>query len=130
MARSASVLISQEGLASATSANGVARNGTSVSLATMAAGSLSIAAQATIVTSSVVATFKPQVSLDNSTWFDVKLSNNAANVTLAASGSLALQLGDLSGWKFFRIVATLSGASTAAGDLTQVNYIARKFGSA
>jgi hypothetical protein len=130
MARSASVQISQVGLASATSANGVARNGTSVSLATMAAGSLSIAAQATIVTGSVVATFKPQVSLDNTNWFDVKLSNNAANVTLAATGSLALQLSDLSGWKFFRCVATLSGAATAAGDLTQVDYIARKFGSA
>jgi hypothetical protein len=130
MARSASVQTAQVGLASATSANGVARNGTSISLATVAAGSLSIAAQATIVTGSVVATYKPQVSLDNSTWFDVKLSNNAANVTLTASGALALQLMDLSGWKFFRCVATLSGAATAAGDLTQVDYVYRKFGSA
>lgn len=130
MARSASVQTAQVGLASDTSLNGVARLGNSISLATVAAGSLSVAAQATIVTSSVVATFKPQVSLDNSTWFDVKLSNNAANVTLAASGALALQLADLSGWKFFRVVATLSGAVTAAGDLTQVDYVYRKFGSA
>ena len=130
MARSASVQTAQVGLASDTSLNGVARLGNSISLATVAAGSLSVAAQATIVTGSVVATFKPQVSLDNSTWFDVKLSNNAANVTLAASGALALQLADLSGWKFFRVVATLSGAATAAGDLTQVDYVYRKFGSA
>ena len=130
MARSASVQTLQTGLASATSANGVARNGTANSLATTAAGSLSIAASATIVTGSVVATFKPQVSLDNSTWYDVKLSNNAANVTLAATGDLALQLMDLSGWKFFRVVATLSGAVTAAGDLTSVSYVYRKFGSA
>ena len=130
MARSASVQTLQTGLASATSANGVARNGTSISLATVAAGSLSVAASATIVTGSVVATFKPQVSLDNSTWYDVKLSNNAANVTLAATGDLALQLMDLSGWKFFRVVATLSGAATAAGDLTSVSYVYRKFGSA
>ena len=130
MARSASVQTAQVGLASATSANGVARNGISITLATVAAGSLSIAAQATIVTGSVVATYKPQVSLDNSTWYDVKLSNNAANVTLTASGALALQLMDLSGWKFFRVVATLSGATTAAGDLTQVDYVYRKFGSA
>jgi hypothetical protein len=130
MARSASVQTAQVGLASATSANGTARNGTSITLATVAAGSLSIAASATIVTGSVVATYKPQVSLDNSTWYDVKLSNNAANVTLTASGDLALQLMDLSGWKFFRVVATLSGAATAAGDLTSVNYVYRKFGSA
>jgi hypothetical protein len=130
MGRSASVQTLQTGLASATSANGAARNGTAISLATTAAGSLSIAASATIVTGSVVATFKPQVSLDNSTWYDVKLSNNAANVTLAATGDLALQLMDLSGWKFFRVVATLSGAATAAGDLTSVSYVYRKFGSA
>jgi hypothetical protein len=110
--------------------NGVARNGTSISIATVAAGSLSIAAQATIVTSSVVATFRPQVSLDNTNWYDVRLSNSAALVTVAASASLALQLADLSGWKFFRVVATLSGAATAAGDLTKVDYVYRKFGSA
>lgn len=130
MARSASVQTAQVGLASDTSMNGVARNGTSISIATVAAGSLSIAAQATIVTGSVVATFKPQVSLDNSTWYDVRLSNSAALVTVAASASLALQLADLSGWKFFRVVATLSGAATAAGDLTKVDYVYRKFGSA
>ena len=130
MARSASVQTAQVGLASATSANGVARNGTSISIATVAAGSLSVAAQATIVTSSVVATFKPQVSLDNTNWYDVRLSNSAALVTVTASASLALQLADLSGWKFFRVVATLSGAATAAGDLTQVDYVYRKFGSA
>lgn len=130
MARSASVQTAQVGLASDTSLNGVARNGTSISLATVAAGSLSVAAQATIVTGSVVATFKPQVSLDNSTWYDVRLSNSAALVTVAASASLALQLADLSGWKFFRVVATLSGAVTAAGDLTKVDYVYRKFGSA
>jgi hypothetical protein len=130
MARSASVQTAQVGLASDTSMNGVARNGTSISIATVAAGSLSIAAQATIVTSSVVATFRPQVSLDNTNWYDVRLSNSAALVTVAASASLALQLADLSGWKFFRVVATLSGAATAAGDLTKVDYVYRKFGSA
>ena len=130
MARSASVQTAQVGLASDTSLNGVARLGNSISLATVAAGSLSVAAQATIVTSSVVATFKPQVSLDNTNWYDVRLSNSAALVTVTASASLALQLADLSGWKFFRMTATLSGAVTAAGDLTKVDYVYRKFGSA
>jgi hypothetical protein len=130
MGRSTSVRTSQVGLASATSANGVARNGTALPLELIAAGSLSVACTATIVTGSVVATFKPQVSNDNSTWYDVRLSNSAALVTVAASASLALQMADLSGWKFFRMVATLSGAATAAGDLTQVDYVGRKFGSA
>lgn len=130
MGRSTSVRTSQVGLASATSANGVARNGTALPLELIAAGSLSVACTATIVTSSVVATFRPQVSNDNSTWYDVRLSNSAALVTVAASASLALQMADLSGWKFFRMVATLSGAATAAGDLTQVDYVGRKFGSA
>lgn len=130
MGRSTSVRTSQVGLASATSANGTARNGTALPLELVAAGSLSVACVATIVTGSVVATFKPQVSNDNSTWYDVRLSNSAALVTVSASASLALQMADLSGWKFFRMVATLSGAATAAGDLTQVDYVARKFGSA
>lgn len=129
MGRSTSVRTSQVGLASATSANGVARNGTALPLELVAAGSLSVACTATIVTGSVVATFKPQVSNDNTNWYDVRLSNSAALVTVAASASLALQMSDLSGWKFFRMVATLSGAATAAGDLTQVDYVARKFGS-
>jgi len=130
MGRSSSVRTSQVGLASATSANGTARNGTALPLELVAAGSLSVACTATIVTGSVVATFKPQVSNDNTNWFDVRLSNSAALVTVSASATLALQMADLSGWKFFRMVATLSGAATAAGDLTQVDYIARKFGSA
>ena len=130
MGRSTSVRTSQVGLASATSANGTARNGTALPLELVAAGSLSVACVATIVTTSVVATFKPQVSNDNSTWYDVRLSHSAALVTVSASASLALQMADLSGWKFFRMVATLSGATTAAGDLTQVDYVARKFGSA
>jgi hypothetical protein len=130
MARSASVQTAQVGLAVDTSPNGTARLGTSITLATVAAGSLSIAAVVTIVTGSVVATFRPQVSLDNSTWYDLKLSHNAANVTVTASGSVALQLGDITGWKFFRCVATLSGAGTAGGDTTKVDYVYRKFGSA
>jgi len=129
MGRSSSVRTSQVGLASATSANGTARNGNALPLELVAAGSLSVACTATIVTGSVVATFKPQVSNDNANWYDVRLSNSAALVTVSASHTLALQMADLSGWKFFRMVATLSGAATAAGDLTQVDYVARKFGS-
>lgn len=117
-------------LASATSTNGTDRNGTSLSLELADVRTLSVQAQANITTSLVVATFKLQVSMDNSTFFDLKLPNNAANVaTAAGTGSevvtrVALPaLGEaLGGWMYFRCVATLSGAATAAADLTAVTY--------
>ena len=127
MARSTSVQIAQELLVSGSAAT---RNGGSLPLQQIAAGSLSVLVTTTIVTGSLVATFKPQVSLDNSTWYDVKPSNNAAFVTVTATGTACLQLTDLTGWKFFRMQATLTGASVAAGDLTGATYVYRKFGSA
>jgi hypothetical protein len=135
MARSESARQRKVGLALATSANGAARDGAALSLAEVAAGSLSVVAYSAITTSSVAATFKPQVSVDNSTWYDVKLVNNAANVATASgtgvevTTSLALSMPDLTGWKFFRVVASLAGAATAAADKTQVDYQYRKFGT-
>lgn len=127
MARSTSVQLAQELLVSGSAAT---RNGGSLPLQQIAAGSLSVLVTTTIVTGSLVATFKPQVSLDNSTWYDVKPSNNGAFVTFTATGTACLQLTDLTGWKFFRVQATLTGASVAAGDLTGATYVYRKFGSA
>ena len=126
MARSTSSKEAPEILASGSAAS---RTSSTLMLDNMAPGSLALTVSATIVTGSLVATFKPQVSLDNSTWFDVKPSNNAAYVTITATGTAALQLADLTGFKFFRVVATLTGASPAAGDLTQVSAVYRKFGS-
>jgi len=127
MARSTSVQIAQELLVSGSAAT---RNGGSLPLQQIAAGSLSVLVTTTIVTGSLVATFKPQVSLDNTNWYDVKPSNNAAFVTFTATGTACLSLADLTGWKFFRMQATLTGASVAAGDLTGATYVYRKFGSA
>lgn len=127
MARSSSVQVNQNLLVSG---SGASRNGDALPLAVTSAGSLSVLVSATIVTGSLVATFKPQVSLDNTTWYDVKPSNNAAYVTFTATGTACLQLADLTGFKFFRVVATLTGASPAAGDLTAATYVYRKFGSA
>lgn len=109
-------------LASATSANGTTRTTTTpLNIGDANPGSISFACQATIVTGSVVATFTPQVSMDASTWFDVKLPNNATNVTLSASGTIALPLGaEFQGWQYARCNALLSGAATASGDLTVV----------
>ena len=49
----------------------------------------------TIVTGSVVCTIVPQVSMDDSTWYDLKTTNNAAPVTVTADATLALQAGVL-----------------------------------
>lgn len=135
MARSEAVRQQKVGLASATSANGTPRNGAALSLAEVAGDSLSVIAYSTITTNSVVATFQPQVSNDNSVWYDVKLVNNASAVnTAAGTGSavetfLALSMADVTAWKFFRVKATLSGAATAGADLTKVDYQYRRFGS-
>jgi len=117
------------GLASATSANGTARNGASLIVGIVQPGSLSVQVDLTIVTGSVVGTFTPQVSMDGTTWYDVKQSHNPALVTSAATAALSISIPDVSGWKFFRCVATLSGAATAAGDLTAITYRYVRYGA-
>ena len=110
-------------LASATSANGTARNGATIQTGAYAPGSLSMYVGVTIVTGSVVATAKVQVSDDNSTFYDLKPMNNAAAVTVTATGSIVIAIDSSAhGWKFARGVVTLSGAATAAGDLTEATY--------
>lgn len=117
------------GLASATSADGTARDGASLIVGLVEPGSLSVQVTLTIVTGSVVGTFTPQVSMDGSTWYTLKLPNNAALVTSAATATLCLSMPDVSGWKFFRCQATLSGAATAAGDLTALTYRFVRYGA-
>lgn len=130
MALSPSSQRNATGLASATSANGTTRSGASQPTGVMAPGTLSVQCTATIVTGSVVATFTPQVSMDGTTWYDVKASNNGANVALSATGNVALALGQsIAGWTFFRCNALLSGATTAAGDLTTVTYRWVRYGA-
>lgn len=115
-------------LASATSANGTERTATT-SFSTIKANPGSIVAICTcsITTASVVATFKPQVSLDNSTWFDLKLPNNASNVASAAgtgapvTSRFALDCPGASSFPYFRCNATLSGAATAGADVSEVS---------
>ncbi len=116
-------------LASATSANGTPRNGTTQPTNGMQPGQLVLDCSATIVTGSVVATFKTQVSMDDSTWVDLKTMNNASPVTLTATGTVALVVDHAAQtFRFVRAVATLSGAATAAGDLTAVTTRWLQFG--
>lgn len=116
-------------LASATSANGTARNGTALTTELVHPGMLSALCVGSIDTSSVIATYKIQVSLDNTTFHDLKLPNNAANVaTAAGTGSTVAHSFVLEvplcvhTFPYFRVVATLSGAATAAADVTAVTY--------
>ena len=121
-------------LAAATSANGTERTATTPFSASKAhPGSIVAMCVSAITTSSVVATFKPQVSNDGSTWFDLKLPNNASNVSSAAgTGSpvtsrFALDCSAASSFKFFRCNATLSGAATAGADQTTVDVAYLRF---
>ena len=124
-----SKLRSTVGLASATSANGATRNGATLALGFAEPGSLSVQVDLTIVTGSVVGTFVMQVSNDATTWYDVRPTNNPAPTTSAATATLALCPQNLAGWKFFRCNALLSGATTAAGDLTAITYRYLRYGA-
>lgn len=112
-------------LPSATSANGTARNGTAVQLNTVHPGTLTVLCVGSITTSSVTASYKWQVSQDNSTFYDLKPMNNASGVaTSAGTGSPVAHSFVLDcpqsvvGWKWIRPVATLTGAATDTADVT------------
>lgn len=120
-------------LASATSTNGTERTASSFSTVKAHPGSIVAICTCSITTASVVATFKPQVSVDGSTWFDLKMSNNASNVASAAgTGSaatsrFALECLGASAFPYFRCNATLSGAATAGADVTAVSVRYMRF---
>lgn len=123
------------GLASATSANGTARNGATLATYGIEPGSLMIKCYANVKTSSVLATFKVQVSDDGTNWYDLIDGGTAVSeATASGTGSdvetrYAFTLPDVSGFKNVRGVATLSGAATAAADLTKVDYKFRTYGA-
>lgn len=117
-------------LASATSADGVARNGATITMQKVALGT-PVAAHCvvTIVTGSVVCTVKWQYSLDGSTFYDLRDANNTAQTTITATATRGIQApAALSNFPYGRVVMTLSGASTAAGDLTAATYYYLRFG--
>ena len=118
------------GLASATSTNNTARNGASLSTEFAAPGGIAVYCTADVNTSSVVATFKLQMSPDNGTsWYDLSGSADSSTfATAAGTGSTVTT----AKWLWFpiaahaathvRAVATLSGATTGGSDLTAVTY--------
>ena len=117
-------------LASATSANGTTRNGAIIPLYGVQPGTLCVRLKATLVTASVVATAQLQVSDDQVNWYNLQESNNPAQVSTSGTGTFPLALSapnGAHGWRFFRCQVTLSGASTASGDLTEMDYRYRPY---
>lgn len=116
-------------LASATSAQNADRNGAALNTNQVHPGSLFVDLSVTIVTGSVVCTLRHQTSEDGSTWIDHAVENNAANVTITATATRRIPAPPgVSTARFYRCVATLSGAATAGGDLTAATYRFLRFG--
>lgn len=110
-------------LASATSANGTKREGAALNLNTVDLGTVGVEVSTTIVTGSVVNTITFEVSNDNSTWTLLRDANNTAPTTITATATRAVTLPPaVHAWQFVRVCCTLSGAATAAGDLTAATY--------
>jgi hypothetical protein len=118
-------------LASATSANGTARNGTSFVTSSADPGAISVLCTSTITTSSVAATFKLPSSLDNSTWYDIAGATATTATGTASPVTTRLTLSapiSAHAAKFFRVVATLAGAATDPADVTSATYQFVPFG--
>jgi hypothetical protein len=83
----------------------------------------------------VLATFKVQVSDNGTDWYELIDGGTAVSeATASGTGSdvvsrFAIYVPDVSGFKSVRAVATLSGAATAAADLTKVDYKYRVYGA-
>lgn len=130
-------IVSVTSLSTATSANGTARNGTSVAPGFFDPGSCMFLCTSAVTTASVVATFKLQVTFDGSTWFDVTGAtwSSAAGTGAAVTTRQSLTVpSSVHAAKFVRVVATLAGAATAGADTTGVtcvyNPIGRLYGIA
>ncbi len=123
-------------LASATSANGTARNGTALTTEFAAPGTIAVVCSADVKTSSVLATFKLQISVDGTTFVDLSGGTSSPITFATASGTgstvttTKVLSFDIAAHAFVqcRVVATLSGAATAADDLTSATMYYVPFG--
>lgn len=110
-----------------TSLNGTKRTGVPLQSDVYQLGTLILDCACVLPTTSVVATFGVEGSVDGSTWVAIKDISNVASVTLTATGTVALAV-PMAAYSFqqIRAVATLSGA-TVVGDTTTVTsrYIPR-----
>lgn len=117
------------GLAAATSANGTTRSGAALQTDQIGEDGLSVLIVCDLTTASVTGTFTPQVSDDNSTWYNWKEPQAPAQVVHATgTGSQVVTRtaliidASVKAWRYFRCNALLGGATTAAADQTTVTY--------
>jgi hypothetical protein len=110
-----------------TSLNGTKRTGVALQSDVYQLGTLILDCACVLPTTSVVATFGAEGSVDGTTWVAIKDISNVASVTLTATGTVALAV-PMAAYSFqqIRAVATLSGA-TVVGDTTTVTsrYVPR-----
>ena len=109
------------------SSNGVKRTGVPLQSDVYQIGTLILDCACVLPTTSVVATFGVEGSVDGTTFVAIKDISNVASVTLTATGTVALAV-PMAAYSFqqIRAVATLSGA-TVVGDTTTVTsrYVPR-----
>ncbi len=111
------------GQVAAAGAAGTVFAGPSLNMSRVAPGTLMARCLATIATGSLTMTPSWQVSDDNSTWENVKVANNAANVAASATTTLHLEgPACLSGKKWARAVLTGAGATATTGDFSNFSY--------
>ena len=110
-----------------TSLNGTKRTGVALQSDVYQLGTLILDCACVLPTTSVVATFGVEGSVDGTTFVAIKDISNVASVTLTATGTVALAV-PMAAYSFqqIRAVATLSGA-TVVGDTTTVTsrYVPR-----
>ena len=110
-----------------TSLNGTKRTGVPLQSDVYQLGTLILDCACSILTTSVVATFGVEGSVDGTTFVAIKDISNVASVALTATGTVALAV-PMAAYSFqqIRAVATLSGA-TVVGDTTTVTsrYVPR-----
>ena len=110
-----------------TSLNGTKRTGVALQSDVYQVGTLILDCACVLPTTSVVATFGVEGSVDGTTFVAIKDISNVATVTLTATGTVALAV-PMAAYSFqqVRAVATLSGA-TVVGDTTTVTsrYVPR-----
>ena len=110
-----------------TSLNGTKRTGVPLQSDVYQIGTLILDCACVLPTTSVVATFGVEGSVDGTTFVAIKDISNVASVALTATGTVALAV-PMAAYSFqqIRAVATLSGA-TVVGDTTTVTsrYVPR-----
>ena len=110
-----------------TSLNGTKRTGVALQSDVYQIGTLILDCACVLPTTSVVATFGVEGSVDGTTFVAIKDISNVASVTLTATGTVALAV-PMAAYSFqqIRAVATLSGAAVV-GDTTTVTsrYVPR-----